>query len=232
MSLTLRTVVHGIWWQTVVILAILNSNSEFRNIWIYLYIHIHMTCCAPMAWYFEGSVACKYMLIVITMSCFTSYYYFIQGVCWHAATRLPPDHCCFAAAARGSWPTGCACLTTTIGWCSLCPRCSRKVKHNRSTGTEVVQPSLLYWHCGSKCYGWCRWWHLRVLFLCLFFHSFLGHSGMSFSLEYLSLARVFMLLLPIFLWIEWLDNYCPVILFGLKSAIIWVIIQHIVVKCQ
>jgi len=143
-----------------------------------------------MAWYIEGSIACKYMQVVITVSCFTSYFCFIQGVHWHAATRLPPDHRRFTAAARGSWPTGCACLATTVGWCSLCPECGRKVKHNHSTGTVVVQRCLLYWHCGSKCCGWCKW-HLRVPFLCLFV-SFLGRSGMSFSLEYLSLARVIM----------------------------------------
>jgi hypothetical protein len=54
----------------------------------------------------------------------------------------------------------------------------------------VVRPCWLYWHCGSKCCGWCRW-YLRIPILCLF-HSFLGHSGISFSLEYLSLARVIM----------------------------------------
>jgi hypothetical protein len=55
----------------------------------------------------------------------------------------------------------------------------------------VVQSCWLYWHCGSKCCEWCRWWHLRVPFICLFL-SFLGRSGMTFSFEYLSLARVIM----------------------------------------
>lgn len=146
-GLTLRTGVQCTYWQTVVLLTILSFSSVCRNIWIYiisLYLHIHMECCSHMAWYFEGYISCKYMLVVITVSCFTSYHCFIQGVHWHAATRLSSDHRCFTAAARGSWPTGCACLTTTVGWSSLCPWCGRKVKHNCCTGTVVVQPCWLY----------------------------------------------------------------------------------------
>jgi hypothetical protein len=78
-----------------------------------------------------------------------------------------------------------------------------------------VQPCWLCWHCGRKCCEWCRWWYLRVPFLCLF-HYFLGHSGTPLSLEYLPLARVIMLSLPIFLRIEWLDIYCPV-----RCNVVW-----------
>jgi hypothetical protein len=79
------------------VLAVSSGTSGYS-----FYLHIHMTCYAQMASYFEGSVAYKYMLVVIMLDCITFYCCFIPGVCWHAAIRLSPDHRCFTAAARGS----------------------------------------------------------------------------------------------------------------------------------